>query len=386
MRTRTSGWRSRYDQWFTAPQTVVVQPTTWCNLDCRYCYLPFRKLRHQMSSEVAAALATSVAQLADSGSPPIGIVWHGGEPLAVGLEKFTALLAPFEDLRRAGRVHHYVQTNATLITDTWCDLLAAYDIRVGVSIDGPAAVNTDRVDLRGKPAFDRILRGIRHLHRHGIPFSVISVVGTASITRPEELLEFLASLGCHSAGFNIEEAEGVNTDRQQPTLEQAEEFWRRTLVWSRSHGSRLKVRELERLAEYLYLIRTGQRAEWNERCLDPIPTVSTTGDVVLLSPELADTTDPAYDDFLAGNVLHQSLAEILDGAYRLRYVREFLTGLENCRAGCAFFDFCRGAQAANRYFENGSLTTTETNYCRVSRQALVMALSALATTEKGQAA
>lgn len=385
MRTRTSGWRARYDQWFTAPQTVVVQPTTWCNLDCRYCYLPLRKLRHQMRPEVAAALATSVAQLTANSGQPIGIVWHGGEPLAIGRQKFTALLALFEDLRGAGRVHHYLQTNATLITDTWCELLTAYDVRVGVSIDGPTAMNTNRIDVHGKPAFDRILRGIRCLREHGIPFSVISVVATESISSPEALLEFLAELGCHSAGFNIEEIEGVNTGRQAPTPEQAEEFWRRTLTWCRLHGARLKVRELERLAEYLHLIRTGQRAAWNERRHDPIPTVSVTGDVVLLSPELADTADPAYHGFHAGNVLHQPLTEILNRAHRLRYVRDFLTGLENCQASCEFFDFCRGAQAANRYFENGSLQSTETNYCRVSRQALVTALSALAATEKGQA-
>ncbi|MFG2210504.1 hypothetical protein [Streptomyces sp. NPDC048638] len=64
-----------------------------------------------------------------------------------------------------------------------------------MSIDGPAALNAERVDLRGKPAFDRILRGIALLREHGIPFSVISVVGKLGIlgiTMPEELLEFLA--------------------------------------------------------------------------------------------------------------------------------------------------------------------------------------------------
>ncbi|WP_326812371.1 radical SAM protein [Streptomyces scopuliridis] len=380
MRSRPPQWHARYHQRFTAPQTVVVQPTTWCNLDCRYCYLPFRKLTHQMPVEVAGALAEAVAQFEDSGHP-IGIVWHGGEPLAVALQKFTALLAPFEGLRRAGRIHHYVQTNATLITERWCDLLAAYDVRVGVSIDGPAAVNAERLDLRGRPAFDRILRGIAQLREHGIPFSVISVVGTTGITMPEDLLEFLVSLGCHSAGFNIEEIEGVNTSRKPPAPEQAEEFWRRTLLWTRAHGDVLAVREVERLAEYLRLVRTGRRAEWDQRRLDPIPTVSWKGDVVLLSPELADTTAPDYGDFLAGNILDQPLTEILRDAHRLRYVRDFLTGLDRCQAGCEFFDFCRGAQAANRHFENGSLTTTETNHCRVSRQALVTALSTLATKE-----
>lgn len=380
MHPRPAPWRARYQQRFTAPQTVVVQPTTWCNLDCRYCYLPLRKLKHRMFPEVAEALAAAVARLEDSGRP-IGIVWHGGEPLAVGRQRFAALLAPFEDLRRAGRVRHYVQTNATLITQAWCDLLSGHDVRVGVSIDGPAAVNAERVDLRGKPAFHRIVRGIEQLRAHGIPFSVIAVVGPAGITEPEELLEFLAGSGCHSAGFNIEEIEGANTDRQPPTPVQAEEFWRRTIIWTRQHGGALAVREVERLADYLHLIRTGRRAEWDQRRLDPIPTVSWKGDVVLLSPELADTEAPEYGDFVAGNVLERPLPEILRDAHRLRYVREFLTGLDRCEAECEFFDFCRGAQAANRYFEHGTFETTETTYCRVSRQALVTALSTLATEE-----
>ncbi|MFI0939800.1 cyclophane-forming radical SAM peptide maturase AmcB [Streptomyces sp. NPDC021020] len=380
MRTRPSSWRVRYQQRFAAPQTLVVQPTTWCNLDCRYCYLPFRKLKHQMSAEVAKALAQAVARF-DDGGHPVGVVWHGGEPLAVGQQKFESLLAPFEGLRRAGRVHHYLQTNATLLTESWCTLLEAYGVRVGVSIDGPAVLNAERVDLRGKPAFDRILRGITQLREHGIPFSVISVVGALGITMPEELLEFLSALGGHSVGFNIEELEGVNTSRQQPTAVEAEEFWRRTLTWSQEHPDSPAVREVDRLAEYLQLIRSGQRAEWERRRLDPIPTVSWKGDVVLLSPEFADTEAPEYENFVAGNILEQPLSEILHEAHRLGYVRDFLTGLDRCQTECQFFDFCRGAQAANRYFENGSLKSTETNYCRVSRQALVTALSTLATKE-----
>jgi uncharacterized protein len=70
----------------------------------------------------------------------------------------------------------------------------------------------------------------------------------------------------------------------------------------------------------------------------------------------------------------------LDWLCRLTYVRDFLTGLKTCRAECAFFEFCRDAQTANRP------TTTGTNYCQVSRQALVTALSTIATKEKEPAA
>ncbi|MGF1430047.1 cyclophane-forming radical SAM peptide maturase AmcB [Kitasatospora sp. LaBMicrA B282] len=367
----------RYDRHLARrPQSVVVQPTSFCNLDCTYCYLPHRDRREHMAVEVADAVARSVTELAPALSPgrPLELVWHAGEPLALGLRRFGELLAPFEPLRQAGLVHHYVQTNATLVSDDWCRFLARYQFRVGVSIDGPAALNAQRVDRKGKPAFDRIVKGVARLREAGIAFSVIAVVTAESVDRPEDLLDFLAGLGCHTIGINIEETEGVNTTRPMPTVEQARQFWRRTMAWSRRTPGP-KVRELARLGDYLHAARTARQTDRGALLIDPIPTVSAAGDVVLLSPELAGIAAPAYDDFRAGNVLHQSLASILDGAHRLRYVDEFLTGLERCEATCQFFDFCRGAQAGNRYFENGRLDTTETNYCRVSRQALITALS-----------
>ncbi|MGD3107754.1 cyclophane-forming radical SAM peptide maturase AmcB [Streptomyces sp. YGL11-2] len=364
------------------PSTLVLQPTKFCNLDCAYCYLPHRARQNHMSVEVADAVAHSAAELVEQDdSQPLGIVWHAGEPMALGVRRFTSLLAPFEPLREAGRLRHYMQTNATLVTDDWCDLLTEKDIRIGVSIDGPAALNTQRNDRRGRPAFDRIMKGIDRLRARSIPFSTIAVVSRDSIAQPEVLLDFLAGLGCESIGLNIEEVEGVNTKRQPPTREQATEFWQRTIAWSRRHPDGSAIRELDRLGDYLHLVRTGQRDRWEKRRIDPIPTISVSGEVVLLSPELADITAPAYNDFRAGNVLEQSIPAMLDRAHRLRYVREFLVGLDKCEASCAFFDFCRGAQAGNRYFENGSLATAETNYCRVSQQALVMALSDTARKE-----
>ncbi|MFF0296565.1 cyclophane-forming radical SAM peptide maturase AmcB [Kitasatospora sp. NPDC004614] len=357
------------------PNTVVVQPDGVCNLNCTYCYLPDRGRRTPMPVAVAEAVARSIAEFADTTtSSPIEILWHAGEPLAVGRQRLAELLAPFEPLRQAGLVEHSVQTNAVLINPAWCDFLTAYGFRIGVSIDGPAALNRQRVDWAGRPAFDRIMKGIGCLREHGVRFSAIAVVSAESILDPEGLLDFMAGLGCHSFGLNMEETEGVNTSRTVPTVEQARKFWRRAIAWSRRHRE-LTVREVDRLGSYLRSARATGLAAWDDALIDPIPTVSAAGDVVLLSPELAGIRDPAYNDFRAGNVLELTIGSMLDRAHHLRYVREFLTGLDECEARCEFFGFCRGAQAGNRYFENGRLDTTETNYCRVSRQALVTALS-----------
>ncbi|MFF4413378.1 cyclophane-forming radical SAM peptide maturase AmcB [Streptosporangium sp. NPDC001559] len=372
-----------FHRWFGKTRTLILQPTTLCNLDCVYCYLPHRRLSNEMSPKVAQAIAESAAELI-SPNHPLEIVWHGGEPMALGLRKFHALLMPFEQFRDMGQVQHYMQTNATLVDDEWCDLLARHQIRVGVSIDGPAALNARRVDLRGRPAFDRIVRGIDRLREHGIRFSVIAVVGTEGIEQPESLLDTLADLGPSTIGLNVEEMEGVNDRRCEITRDQAERFWKGVMDWRRAHRGGPALRELDRLADYLYLARSGQLDEWCRYGLDPIPTVSVDGNVVLMSPELAGIDDKTYGSFLAGNVCSQTISSMLVHAHRLRYVREFMAGLRRCEAECEFWKFCQGAQAGNRYFENGSFATTETDYCRLTRQALVTAL--YTSTKKENAA
>jgi uncharacterized protein len=43
------------------PSSVIMQPTTLCNLDCSYCYLPDRRHIRRMLPAVAQAVAASVA-------------------------------------------------------------------------------------------------------------------------------------------------------------------------------------------------------------------------------------------------------------------------------------------------------------------------------------
>src|SRR6266536_5392541 len=95
------------------PDTVVLQPTSLCPLACTYCYLPERHLKQDMAPAVAAAVAAGI----EPGWSPVELVWHGGEPLAVGRARFVKLLEPFEPLRQAGGIQHKVQTGATLIKD-----------------------------------------------------------------------------------------------------------------------------------------------------------------------------------------------------------------------------------------------------------------------------
>src|SRR5262249_45094411 len=97
----------------SVPSYVIMQPTTLCNLDCTYCYLPCRALDRRLRVEVADSVAATVNAWAGL-VPRFAVVWHGGEPLAAGRAHLAALMAPFQG------VEHHIQTNATLVDDDWC--------------------------------------------------------------------------------------------------------------------------------------------------------------------------------------------------------------------------------------------------------------------------
>ncbi|HEX5540658.1 MAG TPA: cyclophane-forming radical SAM peptide maturase AmcB [Micromonospora sp.] len=347
----------------TAPSYVVLQPTTLCNLDCAYCYLPMRAADRKMPVPVAAAVAEVVNDWARASR--FSVVWHGGEPLAAGREYLAALMAPFDPA-----VEHHVQTNATLIDDAWCDFFAEHEVRVSVSVDGPRAYNTDRVSRAGRPAYDRILRGVDALRRNGISFSALCVVSRPTPELAAELYGYFLDLGCDVLGINIEEMEGINTRGNDHPAEAVTGFWAELLAaWRRD--PRIHLREIEWSLRYVAAVLDGTADDLLPRQLDPIPTIGYDGSVVLLSPELAGFSDPRYGDFSSGNILQAPLPEILAAAGDTPWIAEFLSGVEACRTLCPYFEFCGGAHAANRYFEQGRFDGTETNHCRNSKMRLL---------------
>ena len=352
---------------FTA---VVMQPVTVCNLDCSYCYLPTRHLNLKMFEWVAKDIAKAISE--QSTTKQVAVIWHGGEPLATGLNHFRKLLLPFEELRLSGKVAHYIQTNATLINSKWCDLFEQFDFRIGVSIDGPEWANLNRIDLAGKPTFKKIMNGINWLKKREIPFSVIAVVHAANITRPEELYSFFSELGCHSLAINVEEQEGVNVSGGLIDDNSVSTFWK-MLYASWESNPVIRIREFDMSLQYVEAILEELNIE-NAFKMDPFPTISWDGGVILLSPEFAGIKSEVHNDFVVGNLVNNNLSDIIRMGRNAQYVVDFVEGVMACKAECPYYQFCGGGQASNKFFEHGTTKATETIYCRNSKKRLLEAI------------
>lgn len=216
----------------TAPEEfhVLAKPTgPICNLNCEYCFFLSKELlypgdRFRMSEELLSAYLRQLFE-SHASAPEITVAWQGGEPTLMGVEFFRRALELTERYRRPGQqIQHTIQTNATLLTDAWCELLAQHRFLVGISIDGPSELHDRyRVDKRGHPSSGQVLKGLDLLKKHGVEFNVLCTVNAANQDYPLEVYRYFRDeLGARFIQFipiveqhddRYLEAEGQVTER-----------------------------------------------------------------------------------------------------------------------------------------------------------------------------
>jgi uncharacterized protein len=342
---------------------LVLQPTPFCNMDCRYCYLPDRSDRRVMPPETAVRAVECVFESGLAHSE-VEVRWHAGEPLVVGTEYYRDVIGRLRGVVPSGaRLRHTLQTNGTLIDADWCRLFRDEGIEVGLSIDGPADLHDrNRRTRSGRPTHRATLRAADLLRAHGLPFSVIAVLTIDALDRADELYEFFAGLGPTQVGFNVEEAEGLN-EKSSLDVPSAAERLRKFLerFFALSRDGRVRCREFE---EMRGAILSGAGPRLNYMTVPgAILCVGRDGDVTGFSPELQGHLHPAYGSFTFGNVHRDSLAEMLQSPTFLRMYADIQLGVRACRSECGYFVLCGGGAPSNKLGENGSFGSTSTSYC-----------------------
>lgn len=359
---------------------VVVQPTSLCNLDCSYCYLPDRQKKHIFDLKLLPILIERILESPFVG-PEFSLVWHAGEPLTLPTswyDEATTIIHNCLDHYGARdiQIDQHVQTNATLINDEWCECFRRNKIYVGVSIDGPKEIQDSHRRFRnGKGSYSLAMQGIESLHRNEIPFHCISVITADAMDQPKRMYNFFRDNGIFDVGFNVEEQEGVNTisSMQGHAMEDSyRNFLRTFLRLSEKDGHPVVLREFDQVID---LIQGNQRMKQNELNRPfSILSVDWQGNFSTFDPELLSVASNQYGTFNLGNIKNNSLLESVSSNRFHQLHSDMTEGVSICQQNCDYFGLCGGGNGSNKFWEHGTLSASETNACRFGTQIPVQIL------------
>ena len=190
---------------------LILALTKRCNLRCRYCY----QAATGTGADMDEGLLDAALNYGDTGSPLL-IQITGGEPTLVP-EKIEQIILKSKKMRSVP--HIALQTNGTLITEETAQLFSSGRIQVGISLDGPPAIQES---LRGK--VNETLKGFEILEKKAIPFGVTTVVSSANVQQLDKLVLLLAGYSscrgigldllvkkgrCHSASLDLPELDAL---------------------------------------------------------------------------------------------------------------------------------------------------------------------------------
>jgi len=331
-----------------------------CNLACDYCYYstcggkPGSRI-HRIHPSI---LEKFIREYMDRSKGSAVFAWQGGEPLLAGLEFFeevVACQARYAPPRTV--ISNSLQTNGTLINERWASFFKTYHFLIGVSLDGPQPIHdARRVDAAGKGSFDRVMKGIGHLKRHGVDFNILTVISRENVTKARELMEFYEAEGfgyvqyIPCMDFRSQQAGMPGT--YDITPEEYGDFLCEAFdYWYNNGNPETSVRFFDNMLS-VYVNREAELCVHRSSC---------PGTMILEQNGDAFPCDfYMHTDWKLGNVATNSIDEILDHPLYRKFLGMKPTLPEKCRI-CEWKPLCHGGCPRNRKWTE-DLSASEHDY------------------------
>jgi len=359
--------------------SVLIKPaSSRCNLDCRYCFYLEKAELYPWEDRPTLSLDTLesfLRQYMAGFAQPFSFAWQGGEPTLMGLPFFRAAVELEARIAREANptgmshISNAIQTNGMMLDDDWARFFKESNFLVGVSIDGPAEMHDAfRVDRRGGPSHRQAMDGVEHLRRRAVDFNILTVVSTANVEHPEDLLSWLVGQGFVNLQFIplVEPPpEGGSVSDTGTSLsgsitpDQYGAFLERLFgAWVGAGPEDVRIRWFDNVIQMLWG-RPAETCEMARQC----------GMYVVLehNGDCYPCDFFVERDWALGNVLETPLAKIVDSAAGHRFRRMKSRLHPDCRA-CPWLTMCYGECPRCRITNVGTAEGSLPYFCSSFRQ------------------
>ena len=181
---------------------AYILVTDFCNFRCGYCFIenslkgPSASMSRDLADKVINVLINEAKQV-----PEYRVTFYGGEPLSNSEIVFYII----EKLEQAAKdkFRFSCVTNGSLVTEDLAKKLKHHNVTVGLSLDGWANIDKNRVFTDGKETFYSALKALTLLKDADVNVGISCTITKQNFQYAEEIVEFIQKLGIRTIGFNL---------------------------------------------------------------------------------------------------------------------------------------------------------------------------------------
>lgn len=358
--------------------TLLIKPTTSCNLSCIYCYQKdnqFKKLR-RMEDSTLKKLMHEVCGLPVEN---VALEWIGGETLLAGIEFFEKALFYQKSYNIKGiKISNAIQTNGTLLTDDWIEFLirnAGYGLSVSYDCFEQLH-NKNRVSRDGRGTYKRVRNNIQNLQRNNIPFGILITISESAIKIPAiEWVNCLVDQQLLYVGLQLD----YHKYSDKEFIIKYFTFLKNLFIAQANYNQSVSKAENKLLIrESFYLanrIKNNQKIRIScqhtpRGCTSYLLSFGVNGDVYACCDAFMGMSSKEFCNFLCGNITTESLPEIFNSANFEQIYHLMENGKKKC-ALCDYFQLCNGGCGLFKYIESGKIDSgfgdNIENYCVIQQ-------------------
>ncbi len=170
------------------PFHVMIVPTLGCPSNCSYCWSsdPGSPI---MSIDCIDAIARWLSVYQEN---PVTITFHGGEPLLAGASFYREALPILSDRLAHLTLEFALQSNLWNMSPEIAEVLAAYHVPIGSSIDGPEHITDFQ---RGDGYYEKTMKGYEIARSHGLSVRFICTFTNISVQEREKIFHYFMEMG-----------------------------------------------------------------------------------------------------------------------------------------------------------------------------------------------
>ena len=369
---------------FARPLYVMLKPVgAVCNLACEYCYyLEKARLyketpKHVMSEKL---LEKFIEEYINSQTmPQVLFTWHGGETFMRPISFYKKAIELQKKYANGRTIDNCIQTNGTLLTDEWCKFLKENNFLVGVSIDGPQEFHDEyRRNRQGQLSFQKVMKGINLLKKHGVEWNAMAVVNDFNADYPLDFYHFFKELDCRYIQFTpIVERLGKRKDGltlssaiQNTDGTELAEFSITPKQWGNFLCTIFDEWIREDVGKFFIQLFDSTLANWIGEQPGVCTLAKTCGHagVMEFNGDVYSCDHFVFPEYRLGNIYQKTLVEMMYSPEQQRFGQHKQDSLPRQCRECEFLFACNGECPKNRFMHTADGEAGLNYLCKGYRQ------------------